>query len=106
MGFCTNFSYSIKRFSPLVFEPNTSIQKESLSRVFKGDFLEFFTTTFNPSFSHKHLSFPLIYSSYRRVVVRVILGDQSIVITKVYIFALRRQTCVSAIVSSSSESSL
>ena len=96
MGFCTSFSYSIKRFSPLVFEPNTSIQKESLSRVFKSDFLEFFHYNFNPCFSHTDLSFPLLYHSYRRVVVRVILGDQSVVITKNFIFALKRRTCVFA----------
>ena len=106
MDFEASFSYSFKRFSPLVLEPNTSIQKESLSRVFKSDFLEFFTTTFNLSFSYKHLSFPLIYSSYRRVVVRLFLADQSVVITKDFIFTLRRQTCVFAIVSSSSKSSL
>ena len=43
--FKLSFSYSIKRFSPLVLERNTSIQKESLSRVFKSDFLVFSTTT-------------------------------------------------------------
>ena len=44
-GLCTSFSYSFKSFSLLVFEPNISIQKESLSRVFKSDFLMFSTTT-------------------------------------------------------------
>ena len=39
----------------------------------------------NPSFSHTHLSFPLLYPSYRRV-VKIILGDQSVVITKVFYF--------------------
>ena len=44
VGFGASFSYSFKRFSPLVLEPNTSIQKKNLSRVFKSDFLVFFTT--------------------------------------------------------------
>ena len=52
-----------------------------------------FHHNFNPSFSHTYLSFPLIYPSYRRFVVRVILGDQSVMITKVLILVLRRRTC-------------
>ena len=103
--FWASFFNSLKRFSPLVLEPNTFIQKESLSRVFKSDFLAFSTTT-SILISHKYLSFLLIYPSYRRVIVRLFLGDQSVVITKDFIFTLRRRTCVFAIVSSSSESSL
>ena len=77
MGFEANISYSFKRFSPLVLEPNTFIQKESLSRVFKSDFLVFSTITSILVF-HKHLSYPLIYSSYRSVIMRVFVGDHSV----------------------------
>ena len=92
MDFEASFSYSFKRFSPLVLEPNTSIQKESLSRVFKSDFLCFLPQIQSLLFSHI-LELSLTYLSYRRVIVRVILGDQSVVITKVLILVLRRQTC-------------
>ena len=71
-------------FYPYVLEPIFPNQKESLSRVFKSDFLSFHYQ-FNLCFSHTYLSFPLLNSSYRRVVVRVVLGDQSVVITKVFI---------------------
>jgi len=39
------------------------------------------------------LSFPLLYSSYRILVVRVIFGDQNVEITKSSSLYLRRQTC-------------
>ena len=76
MGFGASFSYSFKRFSPLILEPNTSIRKESLSRVFKSDFLVFSTTTSILVFSHKHLSYPLLYLSYWDLYCERILGDQ------------------------------
>ena len=61
---------------------------------------------FNPSFSHIYLSFPLLNPSYRRVVVRVILGDQSVVITKVFILCFEEVDLRVRGVSSSSESSV
>ena len=82
MDFYTSFSYSLKRFSPLIFEPNTSIQKKSLSRVFKSDFLKFSSTISILVFSHKHLSYPLLYLPIGICCERI-LGDQSVVITKV-----------------------
>ena len=57
-----------------------------MKSVFKSVFLEFFTTII-PYFSHTYLSFPLINPSYRRVVVRVV-GDQSVMITKVFILCI------------------
>ena len=45
--------------------------------AFKRDFLSFSPHLY-PSFSHTYLRFSLPYLSYRRVVVRVFLGDQSV----------------------------
>ena len=57
-------------------------------------------------FSHKHLSYPLIYSSYRSVIVRLFLGDQSVVITKDFFLCFEEaDVCVRG-VSGSSESSV
>ena len=52
VGFWASFFYSIKCLSSLVLEPNTSIQKESLSRVFKSDFLYFPPQIQSLFFSH------------------------------------------------------
>ena len=43
-SFWATFSYSYKWFYPHVLESIFPNQKESLSRVFKSDFFEFFTT--------------------------------------------------------------
>ena len=87
------------------FSANTFISKgEFFKSVLKKRFLEFFTTN-QSLFFHTHLSYQLLYQSYRDLYCERILGDQSVVITKVFILALRRRTCVFAIVSSSSESS-
>ena len=53
-----------------------------------------FLHQFNPSFLTHILELSIPIPSYRRVVVRLFLGDQSVVITKDFIFALRRRTCV------------
>ena len=91
-----------------VFEPVFSTLLSVYLHLFQSQILSFkrrvyqefskviscvFHHKFNPYFSHTYLSFPLIYPFYRRVVVRVILGDQSVVITKVPILVLRRRTC-------------
>ena len=71
----------------------------------KKSFLEFFTII-NPSFSHTYLSFPLLYPFYRRVVVRVVLGDKSVVITKVFYFVIEETDLQVRGVSSSCGSSV
>ena len=55
---------------------------------------------------HTYLSFPLLNPSYRRVVVRVVLGDQSVVITKVFIICFEEADLQVRVVSGSSENSL
>ena len=92
MDFCTSFSYSIKRFSPLVLEPNTSIQKESLLRVLKRDFLSFPPPSLS-LFSHTTLELSIAISTYRDLCCERILDDQRVVITKVLLCTLRRRTC-------------
>ena len=88
MGFQDNFSYTSKCLSPLILELKLPYQKESFSRVFyKRDFLSF-SLQIHPSFSLTYLSFPLLYPSYRRVVMGVVLGVQSVVITKVFYFVV------------------
>ena len=57
-------------------------------------------------FSHIHLSYPLLYQSYRDLVVRVILGDQSVLITKCSILVFEEADLLVCGVSSSSESSV
>ena len=71
----------------------------------KRDFLSF-SPQINPSFSHTYLSFSLLYHSYRRGVVRLFLGDQSVVITKVFYFVFEEADLRVCVVSSSSESSV
>jgi len=93
VGFWDSFSYTSKCLFPLVLEPNTSIQKESFIKSFQKWFSWVFHHHIHPCFSHTYLSFSLLYHSYRRSVVRLFLGDQSVVITKVIILVLRRQTC-------------
>ena len=71
----------------------------------KRDFLSF-SPQINPNFSHTYLSFPLLYQSYRRVVVRLFLGDQSVEITKVFILVFEEAELRVRVVSSSSGSSV
>ena len=56
-----------------------------------------FSTTTSILVFSQTLELSIAISTYRRVVVRLILGDQSVVINKVLIFDLRRQTCVFAV---------
>ena len=91
VGLWASFSYTSKCLSPLVLESKLPYQKESLSRVFSKEFFLSFLPQSFLVFSHiLELSIAI---SYRRVIVRVILGDQSVVITNVLIFDLRRRTC-------------
>ena len=93
-------------FISTCFRAKTSISKgEFIKSVLKRVFFEFFTTII-PYFSHTYLSFSLINPSYRRVVVRVILGDQSVVITKVFIFVFEEADLRVRIVLGSSENSV
>ena len=84
VGFQASFSYLSKRFSPLVLEIILPYQKERFFKsVLKKRFLQF-SPQIQSLFSHTYLSFPLLYQSYMKVVVRVFLGDQSVEITKVF----------------------
>ena len=94
MDFEASFSYSFKRFSPLVFEPNTSIQKESLSRVFKSDFLVFSTTTSILIFFSQSLE--LFIAIPIPIGIFVVRGFEVIKVFRSN-FALRRRTCVFAV---------
>jgi len=106
VGFQASFSYLSKCLSLLVLEPNTFISKGEFSRVFyKRDFLSFSPQIYF-DFSHTYLSFPLLYLSYRRVVVRVVLGDQSALITKVFYFVFEQANLRVRVVSSSCGSSV
>ena len=96
MDFYTSFFYSFKRFSPLILEQILPFKRRVYQEFFKVISCVFHRN-FHPSFSHKHLSYPLIYSSYRSVIVGLFLGDQSVVITKDFIFVLMRGTCVFAL---------
>ena len=64
---------------------NISNQKESFIKSVKRDFLEFSSTTLILVFLTQTLELSIDYSFYRSVVVRLFLGDQSVVITKVFI---------------------
>ena len=88
------------------FRAKTSISKgEFIKSVFKRDFLRFSPQIYS-SFSHTYLSFPLLYQSYRRVFVRVFLGDQSVEITKLFIIVFEEGNLRVRVVSSSSGSSV
>ena len=101
MCFQASFSYLSKCLSPLVLEQILPYQKESFSRVFyKREFLSF-SPQIHPYFSHTYLSFPLPYQSYRRVIVRVFLGDQSVEITKVFHLVFEEANLRVRVVSSS-----
>ena len=91
--FQSQFFLSIVEAFSTCFNAKISKSKGEFIKRFLKWFLWVFHHQINPSFSHTHLSFPLLYPSYRRVVVRVVLGDQSVVITKFFIFVLRRRTC-------------
>ena len=80
-------------------------QKESFQECFEKKFLEFFTTNSILVFSHI-LELSIAISSYRRVVVRLCLGDQSVVITKVFFLVFEEADLRVRGVSSSSESSV
>ena len=76
--FQSQFFLSIVEVFSTFFSANTSISKgEFFKSVLIKRFLEFFTTII-PYFSYTYLSFSLLYLSYRRVVVRLFLGDQSV----------------------------
>jgi len=68
--FWDSFSNFIKKFSPLIWEQIFPIKRGVLSRVFLKWFSWVFLHHFNPYFLTQHLSHPLIYSSYRSVLVR------------------------------------
>ena len=70
-----------------------SYQKESLSRVFKSDFLMFSTTYSILIFLTQILELSIAISTYGDLCCERILGDQSVVITKVPSLHLRRRTC-------------
>ena len=53
----------------------------------------FFLHHFNPSFLTQTLELSIAISTYRDICCERILGNQSVVITKVRYFYLRRQTC-------------
>ena len=62
-----------------------------------------FLHTFHPSFLTQILELSIAISTDRDLCCERILGDQSVVITKVLLCTLRRRTCGFAIVSGSSE---
>ena len=91
--FQSKFFLSIVEVFSTCFSANTSISKgEFYKSIFKSDLL-CFPPQLQSSFSHKHLSYSLLYLSYRDLCCERILGDQSVVITKVLILVLRRRTC-------------
>ena len=71
----------------------------------KKRFLEFFTTKSILLFSHT-LELSIAISSYRSVVVRLFLGDQSVVITKVFHFVFEETDLRVRVVSGSSANSV
>ena len=64
------------------FRANIFKSKGEFIKSFQKRFLEFFTTNSILVFL-THLSYPLLYQSYRDFYCERILGDQSVVITKV-----------------------
>ena len=82
--FQSQFFLSIVEVFPTCFSANTFISKgEFFKSVLKKRFLEF-SPQIHPSFSHIHLSYPLLYQSYRDPCCERVLGDQSVEITKVF----------------------
>ena len=65
-----SFSYSFQWLYPQVLEPIFPNQKSVYQECFKSDFLEFSSTISILVFSHKHLSYPLLY-----LPIRVLLWD-------------------------------
>ena len=64
-----------------------------------------FHQSFNPCFSHTNSWATIVYSSYRSVVVRLFLGDQSVVITKDFIcYFEEADVCVRVVLSSGADS--
>ena len=53
--------------------------------MFSKEIFLSFSPQINPYFSHTHLSYLLLYQSYRDLCCERILGDRSVVITKVFI---------------------
>ena len=101
MSFQASFSYLSKCLSPLVLELKLLYQKESLSRVFSKEISRVFHHKSILVFSHILDLFPLPYLSYRRVIVRVFLGDQSVEITEVFHLVFEEMNLRVRVVSSS-----
>ena len=104
-SFKASFSYLLQIFSPLVLEQILPFKRRVYQEGFKNDSLSF-SPQIPSLFSHTYLSFLLLYHSYRRGVVRLFLGDQSVVITKVFYFVFEEEDLRVCVVSSSSESSV
>ena len=70
MGFAPVFPTSFKRFLHLFWEQIFPIKRGVYQECFKSDFLEFSSTISILVFSHKHLSYPLLYLPIGIFVVR------------------------------------
>ena len=95
-SFWSSFVYLFQWLYPQVLELYFEIKREFIKRVFQVIYLSF--SPHIPSlFFSQTLELSIAISTYRRVVVRLFLGDQGVVITKDFIFVLRRRTCVFAV---------
>ena len=81
------FPTLLRGFSPQNLESILPIKRRVYQECFKRDFLGF-PPPFSSLFFSQTLEQPINYSSNRSVIVRLFLGDQSVVITKDFFFIL------------------
>ena len=99
--FPTSLSVYLHLFWSKYFHIKGRVFQECLQKRFLEFLLYYYIL-----FSHTYLSYPLLYQSYRRVVVRVLLGDPSVEITKVFHLVFKEANLRVRVVSNSCGSSV